>query len=95
MFGWVCIINMQLLRSVLVNNLAMVYIIIDMQYLCGWHTVVCCGIVVAINLHQLQCEYMAIADCAVSSVSCYVHQLPSGYVVIGCWLCVIYNMWIG
>ena len=31
MFGWVCIINMQLLRSVLMNNLARVYIIIDMQ----------------------------------------------------------------
>ena len=46
MFGWVCIINMQLLRSVLVNNLAMFYIIIDMQYLCGWHMVVCCGIVI-------------------------------------------------
>ena len=62
MFGWVFIINIRLLRSVFMNN-----IIIDMQYLCGWHLdnlatvyapdlcswpiVVSCGNVVAIYLN--------------------------------------------
>ena len=40
-----------------------VYIIIDMQCLCSWHMVVCCGIVVAINLQQLL-EIMIISNIA-------------------------------